>query len=131
MEKLNNMNNKTIIGSIIAVAILILVSFTSVVGYNSVESNKILSPLFNVRSDRAVNKEGKDITCDYVGKGEESVLSIPKRDNRTALLQRFIDIIIGMDDATFNRFLKFAFNQIQNNNQQEVIEINEVKSLSE
>ena len=43
MEKLDNMNKKILIGSIIAVAILILVSFSSVVGYNSVESDLDIS----------------------------------------------------------------------------------------
>ena len=42
------MNNKILIGSIASVVILILVSFTSVVGYNSVESDVKVSPLFNI-----------------------------------------------------------------------------------
>jgi hypothetical protein len=60
------MNNKILTGSIIAVAILILVSFTSVVGYSSVESDGKSSPLFNVRSSRAIDKNGKVFTTDYV-----------------------------------------------------------------
>ncbi len=66
------MNNKILIGSIIAVAILIGVSFTSVVGYNSIESDKKLSPLFNIRTSRAVDKDSKDLSCEYVGKGEDT-----------------------------------------------------------
>jgi len=80
------MNKKILIGSIIAVAILILVSFTSVVGYRRVESNVKDSPLFNIRSSRAVDKEGKDFTTDYVGKGEEINIPVPKRNHVGILL---------------------------------------------
>ena len=54
------MNKKILIGSIIAVAILIGISFISVVGYNSVESNAKASPLFNIRTQRAIDGERKD-----------------------------------------------------------------------
>ena len=100
------MNNKILIGSIIAVAILILVSFTSVVGYNSVESDVKSSPLFNIRSSRAVDKEGKGFTTDYVGKGEESVLSIPKRDISNLYIKEVIEILKDMDDITYNEVIK-------------------------
>ena len=104
------MNKKILLGSSLgAVAILILVSFTGVVGYQTTKSSTIAkaSPLFTVRSSRAIDKESKDLTCDYVGKGEESVLSIPKRDGRIALVQKFIDRISKMDDETFHRLIQF------------------------
>ena len=101
------MNKKILLGSIIAVVILILVSFTGVVGYQTTKSSTIAkaSPLFSIRTSRAIDEESKDIACDYVGKGEESILSIPKRDGRTALVQKFIDRVSKMDDETFNRFI--------------------------
>ena len=71
------MNKKILIGSILSVAILILVSFTSVVGYNSVDSDMKPSPLFNIRTSRAIDKESQDLSCEYVGKGEEINLLIP------------------------------------------------------
>jgi len=54
-----NMNKKILIGSIIAVAILVLVSFTGVVGYQTTKSSTIAraSPLFAVRSSRAIDEE--------------------------------------------------------------------------
>ena len=56
-------NKKILLGSIIAVAVLIGVSFTSVVGYSSVKSNSAInSPLFNVRTNRAIDKERRIIT---------------------------------------------------------------------
>ncbi len=101
------MNNKILIGSIIAVAILVLMSFTGVVGYQTTKSSTIsrASPLFTVRSSRAIDEESKDFTCDYVGREEENILSFPKRDSRTVALQQVIEIISKMDDVTFNRFL--------------------------
>ena len=48
------MNKKILIGSIIAVVILVLVSFTGVVGYQTTKSSTIAraSPLFKVRTNR-------------------------------------------------------------------------------
>jgi len=94
-------------GSIIAVAILVLVSFTGVVGYQTTKSSTIAraSPLFAVRSSRAIDEDSKDFTCDYVGKGEEITLSFPTGVGSTTSLQQVIEIISKMNDVTFNRFL--------------------------
>ncbi len=107
------MNNKILIGSIIAVAILIGVSFTSVVGYNSIESDKKLSPLFNIRTSRAVDKDSKDLSCEYVGKGEEINILIPKIDNNKALIQEVIDRIRKMDDKTYDELIDLLIQHIQ------------------
>ncbi len=109
------MNKKILIGSILVVVILILVSFTSVVGYNNVESNKILSPLFNIRSNRAIDKESKDLTCDYVGKGEEITISLPQYD-KTDILQKFINLIEGMDETKINEIIFYGINMFHNIN---------------
>ena len=108
------MNKKILIGSIIAVVILVLVSFTGVVGYQTTSSTIAkASPLFSVRSSRAIDKESKEFTCDYVGKGEESILSIPKIGSKSALIQKAIDRISKMDDETLNRFIKLFIHKIQ------------------
>ncbi|UCF12306.1 MAG: hypothetical protein JSW06_09735 [Thermoplasmatales archaeon] len=100
------MKKKIIIGSIIAVVILISVSFTGVVGYSSVKSNsRKASPLFSVRTNRAIGEESKDIACDYAGKGKTTLITIPKRDDRVVLTQRVIDSIRTMDDETLERFI--------------------------
>jgi hypothetical protein len=120
------MNKKIIIGSLVAVVILILVSFTGVVGYQNTKSSTIAraSPLFAVRSSRAIDEESKDIACDYVGKGEEIILSIPKRDSEKILIQKFADSISKMDNNNFKRFLNLLINKIQEKNEYE--DINEV-----
>jgi len=101
------MNKKIIIGSIIAVVILIGVSLTSVIGYSSVKSNSIAetSPLFDIRTNRAIGEEKKELTCNYVGK--ENTLLFPKRDDRIVLTKKVIDTIGKMDDETFEKLLSY------------------------
>jgi len=99
------MNKKILIGSIIAVTVLIGVSFTSVVGYRSGASDVKASPLFNIRCSRAIDEESGDLSCEYVGKGEVGILSIPKRDDRIELTYKIIESIIKMDDKTYDRFI--------------------------
>ncbi|UCF11650.1 MAG: hypothetical protein JSW06_06265 [Thermoplasmatales archaeon] len=76
------MNNKILLGSIVSVTILILVSFTSVIGYRSISFDVKVSPLFNIRSSKAIGKESKDIACDYVGKGEDIDINLSSRVRR-------------------------------------------------
>jgi hypothetical protein len=106
------MEKRILIGSIIAIAVLVLVSFTAVVGYQTTKSSTIAkaSPLFSIRSKRAIDEDSKEYTCDYVGKGEESILSIPKRDSETSRIQKAIGSISKMDDETFNRLVYFLIN---------------------
>ena len=61
------MKTKLKIGCFVAVVILVLVSFTGVVGYQTTSTTIAkASPLFIVRSKRAIDKETEDFTCDYV-----------------------------------------------------------------
>ncbi|MBE3093907.1 MAG: hypothetical protein IMZ52_02665 [Actinobacteria bacterium] len=93
--------------SICAVVLLILGSLTNVVGYQSVQSSGVNeSPLFFVRTKRAINQESKDtITSNYLGKGNGNLLYFPLRNNKTELLKNIFESIKKMDDATFQRFL--------------------------
>jgi hypothetical protein len=106
------MKNKILIGSIIAITILVGVSFTSVVGYNSVESNIGVSPLFNVRSSRAIDVESEDLSCAYVGKGEDINLLILDRDDKSELIRKAIESFSQMDDDKFDRFVAFIIHRI-------------------
>ena len=108
------MKHKILIGSIIAVAILIGVSFTSVVGYSSVKSTNVeASPLFNIRTNRAINQEDDGLPCDYVGKGEENTITLPERNDEAYSIQQFIDRIKNMDDRTYNRFITSLLNYLK------------------
>ena len=101
------MKKKILIGSIIAVVILVLVSFTGVVGYQTTKSSTIAkaSPLFSVRTSRAVDKESKDIACDYVGKEKGVVIYLPTRPVKAELIDRFSIIFNRMDDKSFGMFV--------------------------
>ncbi|UCD14018.1 MAG: hypothetical protein JSW60_00955 [Thermoplasmatales archaeon] len=98
-------NIKLLIGSIIAVAILIGVSFTSVVGFQSVKSNVKASPLFTVRTKRAIDEESKELNFDYIGMGKKSIIQIPKRDGSTGLLNKAIDILSNLNDKEFSQLI--------------------------
>jgi hypothetical protein len=90
------MEKKIFVGSIIAVAILVLVSITGVVGYSSVKSNSgKVSPLFSVRTNRLIGKETKEITSNFVNK--DITLPFPKNDN-WALLKKIIELANKGDD---------------------------------
>jgi len=95
------MKKKILIGSIIAVVILTLVSFTSVVGYSSVKSDsKIASPLFSIKNNKG------DVSSNYLGKGKGTNLLIPRRDNPKQVLISVIKRISYMNDGNFNDLCK-------------------------
>ena len=119
------MNKKILIGSIIAVAILVLVSFTGVVGYQTTKSSTIAraSPLFTVRSSRAIDEESKGLNCDYVGKGEEHNIFLSPRISKVELLDKLANIISKMDDKSFDRFAKIVITNINQNNKINDVEV--------
>jgi hypothetical protein len=101
------MNKYPLIGvSILAVVLLVLGSLSNVVGYQSVQSTASSgSPLFTVRTKRAISQAGQTIvTSNYLGKGTGNLLQIPAIDNKTETLKRTIEIISKMDDKTFEQF---------------------------
>ncbi len=105
------MNKKIFIGSIIAVAVLILVSFTSVVGYRRLTSDVKASPLFNIRSSRAIDEERDDLTCEYVGKEEEKLIPIPIREYRQESYQKMLKIISNLNEEEINRLIELVISK--------------------
>jgi len=114
------MKKKILICSIIAVVILILVSFTSVVGYSRVKSDSnIDSPLFRVRNNAG------GVTGNYIGKEKETNLYFPKRNSETESFDKVINIIKRMDDKSFDRFVKIVIANINQNNRINDVEVND------
>ncbi len=113
------MNNKILLGSIIAVVILVLVSFTGVVGFQSVKSSSIAraSPLFSVRSKRAIGQEQKDITTDYLGHGEETDIQFSSRIERAEQVQKAVNIISKMSDRAFSNLVARIILNLKNREQ--------------
>ena len=101
------MKKRILLGSIFAVVILMFLSFTNVVGIHTINSNSdsVSSPLFSIRTKRAINEEQEFETGSYLGKGKELPISIPKRDTKKAMIQNFIVRINQMDDKTFNKLV--------------------------
>jgi hypothetical protein len=123
------MNKKILIGSIIAVAILVGLSLTSVVGYQSVESNLKESPLFNVRISSAKDKENnEDLYCEYIGKEIPSLIGYPIKDSKTDLIKRLFNIIRKIDDETFSIIIGSIIRNIEVNEDKIKI-INELKLI--
>ncbi len=112
------MNKKILIGSIIAVAILILVSFTGVVGYQTTKSSTIAkaSPLFAVRSSRAIDTENKGLSCDYVGKNNKIFFKFPKirQDKNKIKIISIIERISVMNDDDFEELCKKITYEVTN-----------------
>ncbi|MFW6120373.1 MAG: hypothetical protein ACOC80_05680, partial [Petrotogales bacterium] len=101
------MRKKILIGSIIAVAILIGASFTSVVGELE-EENTIcrVSPLFQVRTKNAINKNQVRLIGDYLGKDKGLTIQVPSIEDRSIFTKEIIDGINKLDKDDFNQLLR-------------------------
>jgi hypothetical protein len=114
------MNKYPLIGvSICAVVLLVLASLTNVVGYQSVHSSAVPdSPLFSIRTQRAIDQENKGtLTSDYLGKGMNHNLLILPRISETDTLREVINRIKTMDDNSFERFVRSAVAQLSKQEQ--------------
>jgi len=125
------MNKKILFGSIISVAVLVGVSFTSVVGYNTVKSTSgEASPLFNIRTNKAIDEKSNDLTCNYVGKSKVANIKFSRKEVTT--IQHTINIIKLMDDETFAKFMKLTIHELLKNNVIDYKDIpSAIKSLQE
>jgi len=130
------MKKKILIGSIIAVVILILVSFSSVVGFQSVKSDpKIESPLFGVRTNRVINDENNVVRSDYIGKGKEIKIHLPKRSNEVISFKKIVKRFQNMDDKSFDKLVNIIINNLrqradfQNFNNEDIVKsLNQIRN---
>ena len=103
------MNKKLLLGSILAVVLLVLVSFTGVVGYQSTSTTIAkASPLFIIRAQRAIDEESKNsLTTNYIGKQNKVVIPflIP---TRATMIKTIIERIKEIDDSAFNQLLLYV-----------------------
>jgi len=90
------MNRKIFIGCIGSVILLILLSYTSVVGSQTAQTNNKFmpsSPLFNTRSIRSINKEAPEIKSNYLGKGNYLNLFPLKKSLDEDMFNKAMEII--------------------------------------
>lgn len=86
------LKKKILIGCIGAAALLILVSFSSVVGSNA--EKKEVSPLFSVRTDRKLNRAVLyESNSEYVGKGRWSQLFPSTEKSLDIWIEKAIQLI--------------------------------------
>ena len=100
------MKIKIIIGSIFAATLIIVVSFVSVVGHQSVQTNEheSYSPLFVVRTQRATQKISTSTVSDFLGKGTPSNIFPSKTTQKEELIQTAIKIF-SKNPALLNRLI--------------------------
>jgi len=89
---------KKIIGCIGTVALILLTSFTMVVGKQVNNEPSVNSPLFALRIQKTVDGEQKGVTAYYLGRGREKEIPIIYRDNRFETLNMIIERIRKMSD---------------------------------
>jgi hypothetical protein len=102
-------------GSVLAAIMFIMVSFNSVVGFqtNSISSSEV-SPLYTIRTKNAIEDENRDpLIYDYFGKGKTNTIQLPPRNKNNTLLKKTIEIICKMNDKTFNLFLSNVIKKMQ------------------
>lgn len=102
-----NMEKKTLIVTISAAVLLVIASFSSVIGSNDEQSSqKIESPLFAVRTQRSVHTDSEQtIQSHYLGKGMNSHLFRPMQPSLNNALDRTIKLLNANPDF-FAKFLK-------------------------
>ena len=107
------MNKKLVLGSSIVVVILVMMSVTGVIGYQTTSTTMTkASPLFNVRSKRAIDEESNDLTCDYVGKGDNINLLFPNRNVNNRFISNLIDIINKLNQESKKRITDSVIEQL-------------------
>ena len=123
------MNKRIFIGCLIAIAVLIGLSFTSVSGYNNVESNQKNSPLFDIRINSAIQKDSKPFTSNYLGKSKQNVIYFPQKDNKLNSFRKAIEGISEMNARTFTRFVDKVTEKLCESNQVLHEDIPKIKQL--
>jgi hypothetical protein len=102
---------RLIVVSLCNVILLVLGSLSNVVGYQSVKSTVNDSPLFKTRTQRVSNQEKYIVASQYLGKGRDTI-PFPSLDNKTSMIQKFLNQIKNMDDNTFRKFVKDALRRL-------------------
>ena len=96
------------LGSIVSFVILLVVSFTSVVGYQTVTSSLKDSPLFTVRTKRAINEEPESIFIyNYFKTFKPLIIPFPMRDDTFFRIKEVAETLRTMSDKEFERLLLF------------------------
>lgn len=123
------MDRNTRLGvGISTVILIILASYSNVVGYDAFTSHPLNeSPLFTIRKQNAFNQnEENRIISEYLGKGENIPIMISKRTDNLEKVQDVIYRIKLMDDNTFKIFVKTVFYKLSQQGKNDDLESDEI-----
>ena len=97
-----SLNKKMLIISIAVIILIVLTSFTSVVGFKTPKTASIkISPLFSIRIERAIEQiKSKIITTEYIGKEKPATIPFPTKNN-TIIIVWLADVIEIKQYPTF------------------------------
>lgn len=100
------MKRKILIGCLGSVILLILATFSSVVGSQAAQSSKVVStsPLFATQTLRSINKEAPEIKSNYLGKGNQLNLFPLKKSLNEELINKAIKIF-SRNPALLNKLI--------------------------
>jgi len=115
MKNNKKMNKKILLGCIGTIVIIMLASFSSVIGGQTKNlSGMENSPLFHIRTLRTTEKSNGDaINTGYIGKEKSITLSFSTHSNTQLFFQKAIESLTKLDEASFNNFLETAVNKLQ------------------
>lgn len=99
-------------GAATAVLLIVLTSFTSVVGYTSVKNSELVdSPLFQIRTHKIIYDSECCLKSTYLNKGKEIEIPLPKRSLKnylhytSDLWEILLMRINKMNDDQFEQFI--------------------------
>jgi hypothetical protein len=115
---------KIIIGSIGATLLILLTSYTMVIGQQAINKTTENSPLFAIRIQKSINGDKKSVSSYYLGKGKDCKISLINRDTKIELFQKIIEKISKMNDAQLTElaFLIYS-NKIVKENTQQILRV--------
>ena len=101
------MKKKILIVSISAAVLVIVASFSSVIGLNTLTSpQNVGSPLFEIRTQRSIQTDDQqNVQSNYLGKGVTSNLFINKKPSLSTAIDKTIKLLY-QNPAFFAKFLE-------------------------
>jgi hypothetical protein len=111
---------------ILSCIIIILAGLSPVIGYKNVVSSVKDSPLFHLRTQRAIDKEQNIQRCTYLGKGKEVIFPVFRQHNKVLLHKEMMEALFNMNDKELYDFAKLVINNMNHNMKQRNIDINDV-----
>jgi len=119
-----NKKKKIFIKSFGAAVLILLTSFTMVIGKQSNHETNANSPLFVIRIQNTINREQKSVTTSYLGKGIDCKISFIQRETKIDLLQKIIEKISKMTDVQLMELVILINNhKITKENTQQILRL--------